>query len=91
MLEILKERIISESAFRKHLMLLGYTLMFDTKVKSGRPRGSSATSIEEAVMNKGTVVDGVFRYRGSLTSAERQYLFRKRYKVKKEKDNINNS
>ena len=86
MLEILKERLISESAFRKHLMILGYTLAFDTKVKSGRPRGSSSTSTEDAVMTKGTVVDGVFRYRGTLTSAERQYLYRKGLKVKK--DNV---
>lgn len=86
MLDILKERLISESAFRKHLALLGYTLVFVTKVKSGRPKGSSTISTEDTVMTKGTVVDGVFRYRGSLTSAERQFLFRKGLKVKK--DNV---
>ena len=84
MLEILKERLISESAFRKHLMLLGYTLAFDTMVKSGRPKGSSTTSTEDAVMTKGTIIDGVFHYQGSLTSAERQFLFRKGLKVKKD-------
>lgn len=86
MLDILKERLISESAFRKHLMLLGYTLTFNTKVKAGRPTGSSNSSTEDVVKTKGTVVDGVFRYRGSLTSAERQFLFRKGLKVKK--DNV---
>lgn len=86
MLDILKERLISESAFRKHLMLLGYSLAFNTMVKSGRPKGSSTTSTEDAVMTKGTIIDGVFHYRGSLTSAERQFLFRKRLKVKK--DNV---
>ena len=86
MLEILKERLISESAFRKHLMLEGFTLAFDTKLKPGRPRGSKATSTEDTVMAKGSVVDGVFHYRGNLTNAERQYLFRKGYKVKK--DNV---
>ena len=84
MLEILKERLISESAFRKHLMLLGYTLAFDKKVKAGRPKGSRTTSTEDAVMTKGNIVDGVFHYRGSLTSAERQFLFRKGLKVKKD-------
>lgn len=86
MLEILSERLISESAFRKHLMLLGYTLTFNTKVKAGRPTGSNKSSTEDIVMTKGTVVDGVFRYRGCLTSAERQFLFRKGLKVKK--DNV---
>ena len=86
MLEILKERLISESAFRKHLMLLGYTLAFNTKVKSGRPTGSSNSSTEDAIMTKGTVIDGVFHYQGSLTSAERQFLFRKGLKVKKDNE-----
>ena len=86
MLEILKERLISESAFRKHLMLLGYTLVFDMKLKSGRPTGSSNSSTEDEVMTKGTIIDGIFHYQGSLTSAERQFLFRKGLKVKK--DNV---
>lgn len=84
MLEILRERLISESAFRKHLALLGYTLVFVTKVKAGRPRGSNSTSIEDAVMAKGTVIEEIFHYQGRLTSAERQFLFRKGYKVKKD-------
>jgi len=89
MLAIIHERNISESTFRKKVFMEGYSIEFTEKVNAGRPTGTASKSVEDSIMSKGTVVDGVFEYGGSLSRSERQFLYRKGLKIKKAKCNIN--
>jgi Uri superfamily endonuclease len=83
LLAILKEMGVSETTFKRYALIEGYSIKYTKVSKVGRPSGTQSAASAESVMSKGSVVDGVFQYVGSITSAERMWL--RRHDIKKTK------
>lgn len=84
---VLKENSVSLATLRKMASL--YRLKVTTSSRGGARSGTGPkpSVTWETLSMKGSVVDNVFRYSGSLSRSERMFLSRNGVKVKKEKCN----